>query len=656
MDETPQWQKFSAFVTSRGHGPFADYSSLHKWSVNDSGAFWRELISFLKLDVEGSAERSWSSASGKQDFEQYGWFPDLKLNFAKVLLERGSNLQDLAIEAWHESGSVRKISYGELKSDVSKLQQFFKQDLNLRPSDVVAAYMPNIPETVVAMLAASSLGATFTSTSCDFGLSGVVDRFGQSRPSVLIMATHYTYGGKLIDLTSRVAEIAAAVPSIKKIIIVDFLKQLTLEQKASLKNRPEVVFYDDVMMNAAIALEYVALPFSHPLYIMYSSGTTGRPKCMVHSAGGTILQHMKEHVLQLDFRPQEKTFFFTTCGWMMWNWLVSALANRTTIVLYEGSPSNPSCNHFMKLVGKMQVHHWGTSPKFLRALEMEGVAREFKEFFQSWRSVLSSGAPLLKDQYTFISEYLSSKASIVSFSGGTDIISCFLIGARGLPIHAGELQVPGLGMDVAALDAQGQRIWDKEGELACLRPFVSMPTHFLGDTDRSLYRKAYFEHGQSRPGAMEIWYHGDYIRFNSQTGGSEIFGRSDATLNPGGVRIGTAEIYGQTEKITEIIDSICVAKQTKDGDVDVWLLVKLKSGIVLDKALKDKIKTLIRSQTTPRHVPKQIFAVSDIPYTRSGKKVELAVAKIINGKEINNLEAIANPECLAEYRSYASHN
>ncbi|MDH4468472.1 MAG: acetoacetate--CoA ligase [Bacteriovoracaceae bacterium] len=657
--EASELKRFERYLLNLGIGPFKNYFELHQWSIENPEIFWKSLVQFFEIPMDGSIDPVWKSSRGSFDFSEYGWFPKLKVNFAKALLESSMDERSFpAIEAWHENGTKRFLNRGELIQEVSLFEGWLSQIIKNETSSsfVIAAYMPNITETVIAMLATASLGGVFTSTSCDFGIAGVVDRFIQSKPTVLVMCSHYTYGGKIISLLDRITSLLDQIPSIKKIVLVDFLSLTTKEEKQKLLTNPKIKFWSDIK-NETIGrtpLTFVEKNFQDPLYIMYSSGTTGRPKCMVHSIGGTLLQHCKELSLHLNVKPQDKIFFFTTCGWMMWNWLLSALALKSTIVLFEGSPSYPSFTNFMNLLDKQNINFWGTSPKFLRALEIEQFNSQKANLnFSSLKAILSTGSPLVAEQYDFAKEHISSHVPLVSMSGGTDIVSCFMLGVSTLPVHRGQLQAPGLGMHVVALDGNQRPIKDAEGELACLSPFISMPIYFLNDPDKEIYQQAYFSHPSSKVGEKKVWFHGDYIKIHSKTGGVEIFGRSDATLNPGGVRIGTAEIYRQTEKIPSIVDSLCVSKSLPDGDVDIYLFVKLKSGTIMNKELKDEIKTLIRSETTPRHVPKQIIQVYDIPYTRSGKKVEIAVMKIINGREINNLESIANPECLEEYKKYA---
>lgn len=609
------------------------YHDLHTFSVSHKDLFWKSLINHYGVSFEGSLE----PVLLEEGFDNYTWFSNVKLNFAENLLKKGKD-QDIALNFQHESKRVKKISYSDLKKDVKGLQTYLKS--YLKSGDVLAAYMPNIPETVVSMLASTSLGGVFTSTSCDFGIEGVLDRFGQSNPKVLVAAASYEYGEKFFDLTDKILEIEKRIPGLEKIIIVDFL-----DRGYDLSKFTKAVDFQSVLKahKSDDKLEFIKVPFAHPLYIMYSSGTTGKPKCIVHSQGGTLLQHIKELGLHSDLTREKNIFFFTTCGWMMWNWLVSSLYFGSTVTLYEGSPAHPSPEYFFNMVKREGIHIFGTSPKFLKALEDTNA--KFEDY-PTLETILSTGSPLLPEQYDFVYNRIKKDVLLGSISGGTDIISCFMLGAPVLPVYRGEIQCRGLGMDVKALDDNGNSVIDQEGELVCAQTFPSRPIYFLNDTNNEKIKAAYFN---QIPG---VWTHGDFVKV-TEHGGVIVYGRSDATLNPGGVRIGTAEIYRQTEGLNYILDSLCVGRPV-NGDVEVVLFVKMKASEEMTLERKKQIKDLIKKNTTPRHVPREIYVVKDIPYTRSGKKVELAIARILAKKPVTNVEALSNPESLEEYYQYQS--
>jgi acetoacetyl-CoA synthetase len=627
--------QMSAFMHSvnKAYGlDLKSYQELHHFSVKSKDKFWVHLINFFKLEYSGNLQNVLS----QEGFEKYGWFPDLKLNFAENLLKKGLD-QNIALELQHESGLVKKISYKELRSNVKFLSAFLKSIVG--PSDVVAAYMPNIPETVITMLATTSFGGVFTSTSCDFGVAGVLDRFLQSKPKVLVVVIGYEYNGKYIDLHDKLVEIEAGLPELEKLLIVDFLGR-----GVDLSRFKKAVLFSDALKSLEYVpeLSFTRLPFSHPLYIMYSSGTTGKPKCIVHSQGGTLVQLVKELGLHTDLTAEKKIFFFTTCGWMMWNWLVAGLSFGSTVVLYEGAPTFPSPQHFFNIIKRSGINIFGTSPKFLKVMEDTSV--KFEDEYPALETILSTGSPLLPEQYDFVYSKIKKDVLLASISGGTDIISCFMLGNPILPVYRGEIQCRGLGMDVQVLDENKKSVKETEGELVCSSTFPSRPLYFLNDSDGSLIKSAYFD---QNPG---VWTHGDFVKI-TEHGGVIVYGRSDATLNPGGVRIGTAEIYRQTESLNYVQDSLCVGRP-HEGDIDVILFIKLKANEELSLDRKKQIKELIKINTTARHVPKEIVAITDIPYTRSGKKVELAVARILAGKPVTNLEALANPESLNEYYNF----
>lgn len=606
------------------------YRALHNFSVAQPGDFWLALMDFYQVKVAGEREPAVTDLG----FEHYGWFPNLTLNFAENLLQHGE-ADHPALVSLLENGDKRSYTYARLKSAVAGLQAQLADCL--QEDDVLACYMPNIAETVIAMLATTASGAVFTSTSADFGVDGVVDRFGQSRPRVLVTCAGYQYNGKYYDICDKVAAIVAQLPSVEKVLVVDRYQQspdISAIAHAELWHEPE----------SDNPIAFVPRAFAAPLYIMYSSGTTGKPKCIVHGTGGVLLQHVKELGLHSDFSAQKRILFFTTCGWMMWNWLVSSLFFGGTTYLYEGSPAYPSFEKFMGLIGEEQIQLFGTSPKYLKVLQDAKVPL-YKCDFSSLETLLCTGSPLLPEQYDFIYHEIKHDLLVASISGGTDIIGCFFLGNPILPVYRGELQCAGLGMAVDCVDDDGRSLVGKQGELICLNSFPSRPLYFLNDPDNSKLHDAYFA------GHEGVWTHGDFIEI-TERGGAIFYGRSDATLNPGGVRIGTAEIYQQTERLSYIEDAVCVGKQVA-GDVEVMLFVKMKADETLTEARMAEIRTTIKTHTTPRHVPKRVIQVADIPYTRSGKKIELAVAKLINGKAVNNLEAIANPECLAEYEGLA---
>jgi len=622
--EKTQLRKFQKHLGHNG-----DYKSFHHFTVLNKLKFWSELFSFYDIAFDGPL----TPALLDDSFNSYSWFPEVRLNFAENLLLKGKSDQT-ALNFQHESGLSKKITYGELREATASLSAFLRPVL--KTGDVLAAYMPNLPETTIAMLATSALGGTFTSTSCDFGIEGVLDRFSQSKPKVLVAAIGYEYNGKYFDLTERLKEIEARLPGLEKIILVDFLNK-----GIQLEGFKKAISWTDVLSQKA-ELKFERLAFSHPLYIMYSSGTTGKPKCIVHSQGGTLLCHIKELGLHTDLTEKKKMFFFTTCGWMMWNWLVSSLFFGCEVVLYEGSPAFPSPEHYFKMIDRVGISIFGTSPKFLKALEDTNA--NLNSDFPSLEVILSTGSPLLPEQFDYVYSKVKKDLQLSSISGGTDIVGCFMLGNPILPVYRGEIQCLGLGLDVAAINEKGESLIEQEGELVCRQTFPNRPVSFLDDPQNEKIKAAYFD---QNPG---VWTHGDFVKVTNH-GGVIVYGRSDATLNPGGVRIGTAEIYRQTETLPFILDSLCVGKNT-NGDVDVLLFVKLKEGEELTNERKKLIKEQIKKNTTPRHVPREIHVVQDIPYTRSGKKVELAVSKIIHGRPVTNSEALANPESLKEYERF----
>ncbi|NND44405.1 MAG: acetoacetate--CoA ligase [Xanthomonadales bacterium] len=632
--ESANLGRFMEQVRDAVDGNAQDYAALHAWSVREPEAFWRAVWDFC--DVLGAPGRRILVDADKMPGAQ--WFPDARLNFAENLLRFRD--EHPAVVFHSETGAERELSYQELYAQVARTAAGL-QAVGVGPGDRVAGFLPNLPETVIAMLATSAIGATWSSCSPDFGTQGVVDRFGQIEPRVLFCTDAYSYNGKRFDCLQRVREIAAAIPSIERIVVVPYL-----DPEADTGGIDKAVSFAAFTDHDVEEVAFSPLPFDHPLYILFSSGTTGVPKCITHGAGGTLLQHLKELVLHTDVKREDRVFYFTTCGWMMWNWLVSNLAVGATVVLYEGSPFHPGPEAIFDLAEDHQVTILGTGAKMISAWEKAGLRPRETHDLSTLRAVLSTGSPLAPESFDYVYREIGEDICLSSISGGTDIVSCFVLGCPLLPVRRGEIQCAGLGMDVRIRRDDGSEAdVDEAGELCCDQPFPSMPVGFWGDHDGSRYRAAYFE---QFPGT---WAHGDYAK-RTEHGGYVIFGRSDATLNPGGVRIGTAEIYRQVEKLDEVLESICVG-QDWDNDVRVVLFVRLREGVMLDDELRRKIASTIRANTTPRHVPAKILQVDDIPRTVSGKIVELAVRNVIHGREVRNVDALANPDALELYRDLA---
>ncbi|MFQ5461043.1 MAG: acetoacetate--CoA ligase [Phycisphaerae bacterium] len=611
------------------YGLDASWTALHEWSVSRRDCFWEEMLKIAQIQTGGSLTPTSTGSS----MVATKWFPNATLNFARHLLRFDDEL--IAIDAEDELGRTRSLTFGQLRDQVARAASGMRR-LGIERGDRVAGFLPNIPEAVVAMLATASLGAIWSSCSPDFGISGVFDRFGQIKPKLLFAADGYSYNGKPISCVEKTAGILERIESIETCVVIDFAEHAPVSSGIA-----HQMGWSE-FLDAEGVLEFVDVPFDHPLYIMYSSGTTGVPKCIVHGHGGTLLQHMKELMLHTDLRREDSLFYFTTCGWMMWNWLVSGLGVGATIVLYEGSPFYPDGTHLWEMAQRRGVSVFGTSPKFLSACENAGIEPGKRFDLAKLRAMLSTGSPLTIENFHWVYENVKADLQLASIAGGTDIISCFMLGNPVLPVYAGEIQCLGLGMDVRAFDDKGEPVIGEKGELVCCAPFPSQPTRFWNDPENAKYRKAYFEHF---PG---IWRHGDYVEITPH-GGVIVYGRSDATLNPGGVRIGTAEIYRQVEAMDEIVDSVVVGKRTDDGDVDVCLFVVLRDGVTLDESLEKRIRRCIREGTTPRHVPKHIRSVTAVPYTISGKKVELAVGRMIHGENVANRDALANPQALDQY-------
>lgn len=627
--------RLSDFMAACGQ-PGQSYETFWKWSVDHLEDFWNQ--AWDSLGIMGDK----GSVILKNAHQMLGaeFFPEAQVNYAENLLCDRSDR--LAIIFQDESGRERTLTCRELYDAVSRWQQAF-QSAGVLPGDRVAAYMPNMPETIIACLAATSLGAIWSSASPDFGVQGVIDRFGQIEPKILVAVDGYYYGGKTLDCLAKIKDIQPSLPGLQKTIIVPFVS--SAPDIASVSGAVTAPDFIKSYMPKDIVFQRVS--FNHPLLIMFSSGTTGIPKCIVHGHGGTLIQHMKEHQLQCDIRPGDRVFYFTTCGWMMWNWLISALASKATLLLFDGNPAYPDPKPLWAFTSRHKCTLFGTSAKYIDALKMAGFRPKDHVDLQDLRVITSTGSPLVHESFDFVYEAIKADVHLASISGGTDIVSCFVIGNPISPVWRGEIQGAGLGYAIEVFDDHGQPMppGAGQGELVCTKPFPSMPVMFWHDPDGSRYHKAYFE---TYP---NIWCHGDWIE-RTANGGFIILGRSDATLNPGGVRIGTAEIYRQVEQVPEIAESIAIG-QDWEGDVRIILFVRLKPGQVLNDDIRDQIKKQIRSGASPRHVPAKILEVSDIPRTKSGKITEIAVRDVVHGRKIKNVEALANPECLRMYENIA---
>jgi len=615
---------------------FDDYAGLHRWSVEHPEEFW---VSVWEAgEVRGEMGRTVVVDGDKMPGAK--WFPEARLNFAQNLLRARDD--GTALTFWGEDKLMRRMGRGDLYRRVARLAAAMRED-GIVAGDRIAAYMPNMPETIITMLAAASIGAIFTSASPDFGVQGVLDRFGQVEPKLLFTVDGYYYNGKTIDLLDKVAAIVEQLPSLKRTVVARYVRG---EGHDLSKIRDGVMLRSYVDEHRIVVdIDFEQLPFDHPLYIMYSSGTTGVPKCIVHGAGGALLQHLKEHRLQCDVKPGDKLFYFTTCGWMMWNWLATGLASGATLMLYDGSPFVGRGNILFDYAVAEGMTHFGTSAKFIDAIaKIELKPRETHDL-KKLRAVMSTGSPLVPEGFDYVYASIKDDVQLASISGGTDIISCFVGGNAIGPVYRGEIQCAGLGMATDVVDENGQPIVGEKGELVCSKSFPVMPIGFWNDADGAKYRAAYFERF---PG---IWCHGDFAERTTH-GGFIIYGRSDATLNPGGVRIGTAEIYRQVEKLPEVVEALVIGQEWEQ-DVRVVLFVKLLDGLALDETLIKRIKETIRADTTPRHVPAKVVQVQDIPRTKSGKIVELAVRNVVHGAPVKNVEALANPEALEYFRDRA---
>ncbi len=619
---------FMSQVNARYHQQFESYEALWQWSVSHLSDFWKEVWDFCRI----KSSTPWEIVvDNEKKMPGAQWFKGARLNFAENLLRHRDDRIALIFRS--ETQPPERMTYAALYDEVARLAASLK-NAGVRPGDRVAGFMPNIPRTVVAMLAATSLGAIWSSCSPDFGIKGVLDRFSQIRPKILFTADGYFFKGKTFDCLERISGIIQELPSIENVIVVPYTAPFP-----DIRTVSRAVRYDAFLSGTTPSeIHFEQLPFDHPLYIMYSSGTTGLPKCMVQSAGGVLINHLKELVLHTDLKREETIFYFTTCGWMMWNWLVSSLATGATVVLYDGNPFYPSPGSLWKMARDEKISVMGISAGYISALQNSGFIAKEEYDLSALKTVLSTGGPLSEEGFEFIYDTVKKDLRLSSISGGSDINGCFVAGNPMGPVHAGEIQCRALGMNVHAFDETGRSVINELGELVCTSPAPSMPVYFWDDPAGEKYRSAYFD---VYPG---VWRHGDYIKINDR-GGIVIYGRSDATLNPGGVRIGTAEIYRQVEQFPEIEDSLVIGQSWKN-DIRVILFVKMLKGHALNDRLKTRIRTAILKNASPRHVPAKILAVPDIPYTLNMKKVELAVKKTVEGKPVLNRDALINPESL----------
>jgi len=625
---------FIEFVNRREGLRVSNYEELYEWSISAIEPFWRSIWDFASIVGDSGPP---PFVENEKDMLGARWFPRARLNFAENLLKHESNQP--ALISWSEEGKREELSFNELRREVARVAGSLRR-LGVKANDRVAGFVANVPAAVVAMLATTSLGAIWSSCSPEFGLQGILDRFGQIRPKVLFAVDGYQYAGKKIDCLERVRQLQKAIPALKGTILIPNLREeseLDLLSDAELFGRLKSVSIDEDEL-------FVRRPFDHPLYIMYSSGTTGLPKCMVHGAGGTLLQHSKELILHTDLKPQERILYFTTCGWMMWNWLVSSLSVGATVVLYDGSPFYPNDAVLFDLAEQERLNIVGVSAKYLALVEKKGVTPLRSHDLSQLKTILSTGSPLAPHSYDYVYQRVKKDVCLASISGGTDLISCFVLGNPIGPVFRGEIQARGLGMAVEVFNEQGKPVVGERGELVCTKPFPSMPVQFWNDPDGEIYREAYFNYF---PG---IWRHGDWAEL-TPSGGMIVHGRSDATLNPAGVRIGTAEIYRQVESMEEILESLAVG-HPQGEDTEILLFIRLREGVEFTEDLIGRIKQQIRSGASPRHVPSRIIAVPDLPRTISGKISELAVRNILRGEAVTNRDALANPESLEFFRRY----
>jgi acetoacetyl-CoA synthetase len=625
--------RFMQFVNQVYHLNISYYDEFYQWSIHEKEKFWQAVCEFCGIKCAKFADKILVNA---ELLPKAKWFVGAELNFAENLLKRKDSKTALIYHG--ENNNRRTLSYADLYRATSKIAKYLQQ-LNIKPLDRVAAIMPNIPETIIAMLATTSLGAIWTSCSPDFGRDGLLERFSQIEPKILFVANGYLYNGKIYDILPKIKTVLSHLPTIQKIILTPHIQTIPY-----LSEMPEVELFDTVLSTThETKINFKQLPFDHPVYIMYSSGTTDIPKCIVHGAGGTLLQHLKELILHTDLTENDTIFYYTTCGWMMWNWYISSLATGATLVQYDGAALYPTPGRLFNLIDEEKISIFGTSAKYISTLEKYGLQPKHTHQLNSLKTILSTGSPLVAKNFDYVYQQIKSDVRLSSISGGTDIISCFALGNPILPVYQGEIQCRGMGMQVEIFNEKGESIIAEKGELVCTAPFPSMPVYFWADPDGSKYYKSYFSKYPN------VWNHGDYAEITGHNG-LIIYGRSDTTLNPGGIRIGTAEIYRQIEKISKILDSVAVEQQW-ENDTRIILFVKLSENKQLTTELEDEIKTLIRNNCSPHHVPAKIIQVADIPKTLNGKTMELAVRNIIHGRAIKNINAVANPESLEYFKN-----
>jgi len=621
---------FLTEINQKYNRDFKEYYELHKWSIENVSNFWKEFWDYSNII---HSKNYTSVVDNPKKMPGAKWFSEARLNYAENLLQRRDSHPAIIFRG--EDKVKKTITYKELFDEVHRIAEGLKR-LGVKKNDRVAGFVPNMPEAIIAMLAASSIGAIWSSSSPDFGIKGVLDRFSQIEPKVVFAADGYFFKGRVFDSQEKLKGILDKLPSVEKVVLIDYTGNRNIKEISN------SITWEDLSQPVKEEMTFEQLPFDHPLYIMYSSGTTGLPKSIVHSAGGTLIQHLKELRLHCDLTEDDTIFYFTTCGWMMWNWFVSSLAIGATIVCFDGNPFYPEADALLKMADELDITIFGTSAKYIASLEAEGVVPMEISDFPKLKAITSTGSPLSNESFEYVYDKWKKDVQLSSISGGTDIISCFVLGCPILPVHRGEIQCKGLGMDVDCFDINENSIIGQQGELVCKTAFPSMPVYFWNDDDEKKYNSAYFE---EYPG---IWHHGDFVEI-SKHGGVIMLGRSDATLNPGGVRIGTSEIYRVVENIDEIEDSVVIGQQYQE-DERIILFVKLNKGFELSDELKKNISSLIRSNCSPRHVPAVILTTKDVPYTLNGKKVEVAVKKIIHGKEVKNKDALRNPECLENFK------